>query len=110
MRIPTEIDDTVRTPFRVLGAFILGIVALLFLQTALEHFRLDAEVTAICAPGKGLLLCEIGRWILGFLPAHLHHPFLGLGAAAFALTLAVMAWLLVRPLFADSDEAKPEKK
>uniref|UniRef100_UPI0035B0BE62 hypothetical protein n=1 Tax=Hylemonella sp. TaxID=2066020 RepID=UPI0035B0BE62 len=106
MRIHTEIDDTVRAPFRVLGACILGVVALIFLQTSLEHFRLDAEVTAICAPGKGQFLCEIGRWILGFLPAHLHHPFLGLGAAAFALTLAAMAWLLVRPLFADSDKVQ----
>jgi hypothetical protein len=90
----------------MLGAFLLGIIALLFLQTSLEHFRLDTEIAATCAAGKGRLLCEIGRWILGLLPAHLHHPFLGTGAAAFALTLAAMAWLLVRPLFSDSDETQ----
>ena len=109
MPIAPPSDHSIRPPFRVLGALLLIATSALFFHAAFDQFGRDGEVSVSCPPGKGQYICEIGKAALRLLPARLHHPFLGLGAAAFALLLAGTAIVLLRPLLLNEDNAQSLK-
>lgn len=105
---PPEIDYSVRPVFRVLGAVIAFGIAVLFIQQGLQLLPLDTNPQPFCfeAPVKSRMLCELGAWMLSFLPEGLHAPVLGLAHFAFSGFLLSIGWLLLKPIFIKERKAR----
>jgi hypothetical protein len=98
-------DYAVRPLLRVIGALLAAFVAWLFASTAQRAFYLAAVAPEQCKSVKGRLLCEAGNWINSITPPALQGPLAALAFVCMALLMALVVWLLLKPLF-----IKPRKK
>lgn len=97
----------VRPAFRVLGVVLMMLVAALMIHDSIQFFSADQIILKSCAgasKASSKLLCEVGNAMLSLLPARMQGPAEALIHLTMAALLIFLSWMLIKPLYARSDE------
>ena len=79
----------------------------MFVNKGIQLMLLDSLPLSTCreTTAKSQAICELGTWMLARFPESMRGPIEGIANLALAGGLLLVAWLLLKPLFASTQPA-----